>query len=161
MRLQSAGILGLGAGSYQPIPKLVGGVKRAVSVAAGGDYTLVLTSATVPSMPFQDIFRGSDTASPLKVPASRRAQSSSVVIPGSWRPRARASEGETSTSSGTSTASRVADNSDSSSSDSESQSDDESESIDESNEIEEGDQELKGGSSIEQQHSTDSCEGTS
>jgi hypothetical protein len=38
--------------NYQPIPKLVDGVKRAVSVAAGGDYTLVLTSASVPPMPF-------------------------------------------------------------------------------------------------------------
>lgn len=38
--------------NYQPIPKLVEGVKRAVSVAAGGDYTLVLTSASVPPMPF-------------------------------------------------------------------------------------------------------------
>jgi Regulator of chromosome condensation (RCC1) repeat len=46
------GILGLGAMNYQPIPKLVEGVKRAVSVAAGGDYTLVLTSASVPPMPF-------------------------------------------------------------------------------------------------------------
>lgn len=40
--------------NYQPIPKLVEGVKRAVSVAAGGDYTLVLTSASVPPMPFTD-----------------------------------------------------------------------------------------------------------
>lgn len=49
------GVLGHGSGSYQPIPKVVGGVKRAVSVAAGGDYTLVLTSAYVPEMPFSDI----------------------------------------------------------------------------------------------------------
>ena len=54
MYLTRLGILGLGAMNYQPIPKLVEGVKRAVSVAAGGDYTLVLTSASVPPMPFTD-----------------------------------------------------------------------------------------------------------
>ena len=68
----NAGILGLGAMNYQPIPKLVEGVKRAVSVAAGGDYTLVLTSASVPPMPFIgahgpsiDISR--HTTTPLKI----------------------------------------------------------------------------------------------
>ena len=79
-----SGILGLGSGLYQPIPKLIGGIKRAVSVAAGSDYTLVLTSATVPAMPFNDA--QSETLSSAMVNALTRgknAKGSLVVIPGS------------------------------------------------------------------------------
>jgi hypothetical protein len=129
-------------------------------VAAGGDYTLVLTSATVPSMPFRDVFCSSDT-SLLKGPtsAARKAQSSSVVIPGSWRPRAGASEGAVAASIGPSSASKVADISDSSGSDGDSQSDDESEGIEESSEGEEGSQDMKGDSWAEQQHFAESSQG--
>jgi hypothetical protein len=111
-------------------------------------------------MPFRDVFCGADT-SLLKGPtsAARRAQSSSVVIPGSWRPRAAVSEGVVAASSGTSSASRVANTSDSSGSDSDSQSDDDSEGIDESCKGEEGDQYMRGDSSTEQQHLADSSEG--
>lgn len=153
-----AGILGLGAGSYQPIPKLIGGVKRAVSVAAGGDYTLVLTSASVPSMPFRDVFSGSNAMASLKGSAPRKTQMSSVVIPGSWRPTAGASEGVTVASSASSSASRVADASDSSGSDSDRESDDEGESMDESNEGEERDQK-DGDGLTDQLHLADSSEG--
>jgi hypothetical protein len=152
------GILGLGAGSYQPIPKLIGGVKRAVSVAAGGDYTLVLTSASVPSMPFRDVFSGSNAMASLKGSTPRRVQMSSVVIPGSWRPTAGASEGVTVASSASSSASRVADASDSSGSDSDRESDDEGESMDESNEGEERDQK-DGDGLTDQLHLADSSEG--
>lgn len=49
------GILSPGYEKYQPIPKRVIGIKRAVSVAVGEDHTLVITAASVPRLPYQDI----------------------------------------------------------------------------------------------------------
>lgn len=40
--------------SYQPIPKRVAGVKRAVQVAVGEDHTIVLTTCSIPNLPLQD-----------------------------------------------------------------------------------------------------------
>ena len=75
------GVLGLGSGSYQPIPKLVGGVKRAVSVAAGGDYTLVLTSASVPDLPFQNlIISNENSLSGLKGNKPGKAVKNNIVV---------------------------------------------------------------------------------
>ena len=75
------GVLGLGSGSYQPIPKLVGGVKRAVSVAAGGDYTLVLTSASVPDLPFQNLILSNENSlSGLKGNKPGKAVKNNIVV---------------------------------------------------------------------------------
>ena len=49
------GILSPGYEKYQPIPKRVIGIKRAVSVAVGEDHTLVLTAASVPTLPYEDL----------------------------------------------------------------------------------------------------------
>ena len=46
------GVLGLGPGKYQPTPKRVVGIKRAVRVALGSDHTLVLLAASVPPLPY-------------------------------------------------------------------------------------------------------------
>ena len=79
--LLPTGVLGLGSGSYQPIPKLVGGVKRAVSVAAGGDYTLVLTSATVPDMPFSDkVLQNDSSIMGLRANQLGKASKSNIVV---------------------------------------------------------------------------------
>lgn len=48
------GALGYGSSKYQPVPKHVVGVKKAVSVACGEDHTLVLQSASLPTLPFTD-----------------------------------------------------------------------------------------------------------
>lgn len=45
------GVLGHGNVNFQPVPKRVIGVKRAVSVACGANHTLVLLSATMPLLP--------------------------------------------------------------------------------------------------------------
>jgi alpha-tubulin suppressor-like RCC1 family protein len=45
------GILGHGSGKFQPVPKRVVGVKRAIAVAVGDEHTLVLQSANVPTLP--------------------------------------------------------------------------------------------------------------
>ena len=61
----------------------MGGVKRAVSVAAGGDYTLVLTSATVPDMPFSDLALPNDSStSGMKVNQSGKASKNNIVVVG-------------------------------------------------------------------------------
>jgi len=49
------GILSPGYEKYQPIPKRVIGIKRAVSVAVGEDHTLVLTAASIPTLPYEDL----------------------------------------------------------------------------------------------------------
>ena len=49
------GLLGHGAGSYQPVPKRVVGVKRAVQVASGDDHTVVLIAASLPPLPHADV----------------------------------------------------------------------------------------------------------
>lgn len=49
------GVLGHGYGKYQPVPKRVLGVKRAIAVAAGEDHTLVLQAAFVPPLPLADL----------------------------------------------------------------------------------------------------------
>lgn len=46
--------MGLGAGKYQPTPKRVVGIKRAVRVAAGADHTIVLVTASLPPLPYMD-----------------------------------------------------------------------------------------------------------
>lgn len=48
------GALGSGNCKYQPIPKRVVGIKKAVVVACGEDHTLVLQSASLPTIPFTD-----------------------------------------------------------------------------------------------------------
>jgi len=45
------GVLGHGEGKYQPVPKRIVGIKRAVKVSASVDHTLVLTVASVPPLP--------------------------------------------------------------------------------------------------------------
>ena len=70
--------------NYQPIPKLVEGVKRAVSVAAGGDYTLVLTSASVPPMPFADTHTHAHTHGPSAV-TPKQSSSKTAYAPSKLR----------------------------------------------------------------------------
>ena len=117
----------------------------------------MLTSATVPSMPFRDVFCSTDinSSSSSKSPLSRKMQGSSVVVAGSFKARTGASESAIAASSGTSTATRTADSSDSSGSDSDSQSDSESDSNDESNDEVEREQEMKGNATNEQNHFAD------
>jgi inhibitor of Bruton tyrosine kinase len=45
--------------SYQPIPKRVGGVKRASRIAIGEDHTLILTICTRPSLPVESFIQQS------------------------------------------------------------------------------------------------------
>ena len=66
----------------------MGGVKRAVSVAAGGDYTLVLTSATVPDMPFSDMVLPNDSStSGMRVNQSGKASKNNIVVVGGLFPK--------------------------------------------------------------------------
>ena len=59
----------------------MGGVKRAVSVAAGGDYTLVLTSATVPDMPFSDkVLQNDSSTMGLRANQLGKASKSNIVV---------------------------------------------------------------------------------
>lgn len=54
------GVLGLGCGKYQPEPKRVVGIKRAIAVASSSHHTLVLQSATLPTLPLADVFFSPD-----------------------------------------------------------------------------------------------------
>lgn len=69
------GVLGVGpdGGScYQPVPKRVNGVKRAVRVSAGEDHTLVLSSLTMPSLPLGEVLTSGEELPPpekLDVPS--------------------------------------------------------------------------------------------
>ena len=59
----------------------MGGVKRAVSVAAGGDYTLVLTSASVPDLPFQNLILSNENSlSGLKGNKPGKAVKNNIVV---------------------------------------------------------------------------------
>eukprot|EP01038_Epipyxis_sp_PR26KG_P012214 gene12214-16363_t len=43
------GVLGLDASKYQPVPKKISGIKRAIHVSAGDDYTIVTVCISVPA----------------------------------------------------------------------------------------------------------------
>ncbi len=45
------GVLSPGESSYEPLPKRVPGLKRAVKVSAGEDHTLVITRTSLPELP--------------------------------------------------------------------------------------------------------------
>jgi hypothetical protein len=50
------GVLSPGPTSFEPLPKRVAGIKRAVSVAAGEDHTLVVISTTLPPLPLAELY---------------------------------------------------------------------------------------------------------
>ena len=47
--------MGQGLGKYQPIPKRVVGIKKAIKVACGDYHTMVLTSYYMPALPHPEI----------------------------------------------------------------------------------------------------------
>ena len=49
-----SGSLGHGKSMFQPTPKRVIGVKRAIQVATGAHHTIILTSYSLPSLPYHD-----------------------------------------------------------------------------------------------------------
>ena len=114
------------------------GVKRAVSVAAGGDYTLVLTSASVPDIPFSEAYASEINDLPTGsssrgVGGGNRGRNNIVVVMGAARgaPEGRVNDQKN----------RKRDSDSSSNSDSSDSSDSSDEVEDEENDEDEGDEE--------------------
>jgi len=57
------GILSPGYEKYQPIPKRVMGIKKAVAVTVGEDHTIVLTASSLPKLPYQELFEANYSTS--------------------------------------------------------------------------------------------------
>ena len=68
--------------TFQPVPRRVVGIKRAVQLASGADHTIVLCSASLPPLPFQSgphedvISSGSENSSGQMVPAVKEDEKS-------------------------------------------------------------------------------------